>query len=112
MAEINLQNKSDILVYGMKKEFLSIRDKYLFSIATKQLMHELQHEYDKFFIKYGLEDIKFILKIEGFTVSLTPIRNIDRMAIIGILNTPDNIKINVSEEIKDNYINILKQLKK
>ena len=114
MPEINLPSNltnSSIEIVGLKREFEIIGETFLFSICTRRTVDEMYESYFNLFNKYGLNDLQFKIETRGMIAEFIPIRNIDKMAIFGILNTPGEIKITMSEDIKNNYINILKKIK-
>lgn len=73
---------------NLKLEFIKIGESKKQEMSSPEVLLDLKNEYEKLFLEFSLEDIRFNLTfdVENQTVNFNPARNIDKLAIKGILS--------------------------
>ena len=81
----------------LKKEFLRIKERYLSKILTQETTDCIWHEYKELFYDFNLDELKFSILLKDCPdkkiifnpsgeIIFNPIREIDKLAIKGILS--------------------------
>lgn len=78
-------------VLDLKTEFLEIQKKHIGESLTREKIEEIVFEYTELFKKYELNEIKWTILSKENPIIFYPIRNIDKLAIAGILSTVNPI---------------------
>jgi hypothetical protein len=70
---------------NLKDEFLAIADKYINRIMTKDMISQMESDYDNLFYKYNIVDFRWkLIPIEN-EIFFSPIRKVDDYILKGIL---------------------------
>ena len=87
MAEVKINN-TQTRERNLKKEFILIGESKTGMALTPKMIEQLYHEYDELFEFFELKDIKYTIVSDSYskTVIFNPLRNIDKLAIKGILS--------------------------
>lgn len=86
MVEIINDNNIFNKEISKKEEFLSIKQRYVGCPMTQQTLQNMHTDFLFFFKKWDLEDFHYnIIKTSDHSLQFNPIREIDRLALIGIL---------------------------
>lgn len=77
---------SNIKVKELKKELIKINEDVVGEMLTKIKLEEFYMRYQQLFDMFELKELQWNLKIVNNTLLFTPIREIDKYAIKGILD--------------------------
>ena len=75
-------------VKDLKTEFNAISERVIGKPLTQVMVEELYNKYDELFKEFELQDLQFTIKLDEYEhmINFNPIRNIDKLAIKGILS--------------------------
>jgi len=73
---------------SIKHDFLRVSEFYLLYPNTQEVREKIYREYFNFFTKWDLNDLQYnIVKKDDHCLEFKPVRKIDELAILGILNS-------------------------
>lgn len=77
----------------LKEQFIEIGNSFLQEQMSKHVIEEMNYVYRNLFLIHNLEELQYKLEFndQKNAVQFTPIREIDRLAIEGIMAMPDRV---------------------